>query len=83
MSVAPSPSPRAASPAPGPRSWPMIGNLPEVRRSGLLGFLLENWRAHGDIFSVNLQGPIVVVAHPDAIKLVLLSNASYYMMGRA
>ena len=83
MSVAPSPSPRAASPAPGPRSWPMIGNLPEVRRSGLLGFLLENWRTHGDIFSVNLQGPNVVVAHPDAIKHVLLTNASNYIKGRA
>ena len=83
MSVAPSPSPRAAAPAPGPRSWPLIGNLPELRRSGLLNFLLESWRAHGDIFSVSMQGPTVVVAHPDAIKHVLLSNQANYVKGAA
>lgn len=67
---------------PGPRPWPLIGHLPELRREGLLHFLERQWHEHGDVFTLDLDGPTTVIAHPDAVQHVLLSNAPNYIKGR-
>ena len=66
---------------PGPRPWPLLGHLPELRREGLLPFLERQWRQHGDVFSMDLNGPTTVIAHPEAIQRVLLTHSSNYVKG--
>jgi cytochrome P450 len=54
------------------------GALGRARRDPL-GFLMDGWREHGDVFRYRL-GPLVfhLVAHPDHVKHVLLDNAKNY-----
>ena len=66
----------------GPRGWPVLGHLPQMRKQGLLPFLEGTWRRYGDVFSVNLGFPVVVVAHPEGIKRVLAGNAKNYVKGK-
>jgi cytochrome P450 len=64
--------------APGPRGHPLIGNLITFRRD-VLGLLLESRRRFGDVVRFRL-GPHVIhlVAHPEHIKHVLLTNQHNY-----
>src|SRR5689334_6031987 len=72
------PSPTRA--APGPRTWPLIGNVGVFR--GLLPFLEQEWGRHGDVFRVQL-GPntTTVVTHPEAMQYVLLTKRENYVKG--
>src|SRR5262245_18112113 len=58
--------------APGPRGWPLVGNLFAFRSDGLQ-YLLDSRRAFGDVVRFRL-GPMVLhlVSHPDYIKHVLV-----------
>jgi cytochrome P450 len=49
----------------------------------MIPFLLDQWRAHGDIFRMKL-GPrtMVVVAHPDGVAHVLATRRDNYLKGR-
>ena len=67
---------------PGPPGWPLLGHLPHLRSEGLLPFLERSWRRYGDVFSVNLGFPVVVIAHPEGIKRVLAGNAKNYVKGK-
>ena len=67
---------------PGPRGWPLLGHLPQLRKEGLLPFLDRTWRQYGDVFSVDVGFHTVVVAHPDGIKQVLAGNAKNYVKGK-
>jgi cytochrome P450 len=67
---------------PGPPRWPLVGNLPAVRKEGILSFLERNWHQYGDIFRVNMGFDVVVVSHPDGIKRVLAGNAKNYVKGK-
>lgn len=69
--------------APGPKGWPLIGNLPQVRREGMLQFLERSWHDHGDVFAIDVGFHAVVVAHPDGIKRVLAGNAKNYIKGKS
>ncbi|MFZ5442074.1 MAG: cytochrome P450 [Myxococcota bacterium] len=71
----------AARPPPGPKGWPLVGHLPDVRKHGLLGFLDRTWRAYGDVFGVDVGFHSVVIAHPEGIKRVLAANAKNYVKG--
>ncbi len=66
----------------GPPAWPLVGHLPMVKGAGMLPFLERSWREYGDVFSINLGGPMVVVAHPEGVKRVLAGNAKNYVKGR-
>lgn len=66
----------------GPPGFPVVGHLPLVKREGMLPFLERSWREFGDVFRVNLGGPMVVVAHPEGVKRVLAGNAKNYVKGR-
>lgn len=85
MSTALAPSTYAPRPLPlppGPRGWPLVGHLPQVRKEGLLPFLERSWHQFGDVFAVDVGFHSVVVAHPDGIKRVLAGNAKNYVKGK-
>ena len=69
--------------APGPPGVPILGNYPELQRRGQLRFNVDNWHRFGDVVRLQ-QGPIVAhtVAHPDAIRHVLIENKANYNRGR-
>lgn len=64
----------------GPRRWPILGHLPDLR-GGVLPFFNKAWKEHGDVFTINVDGPTTVVVHPDAIQRILLTNAANYVKG--
>ena len=55
---------KAGRPIPGPRGKPVIGSLPEFRKS-MVQALMDGWREYGDV--VRYRGPIslISIAHPD------------------
>jgi cytochrome P450 len=57
---------------PGPRGWPILGNLPQIRKSRLHQ-ALEAWRQrYGDYFQIQLgRRRFLVVADPQAITAML------------
>lgn len=63
--------------APGPRGWPLIGNLPEMRRD-VLGLMLRGMHDYGDVVRYRI-GPWTVhlICHPDDILHVFQKTASY------
>jgi cytochrome P450 len=63
------------------KGWPLIGNLPAVRKLGLLRFLEQSWREQGDVFSFDGGVRMVVVAHPDGIERIFASNRQNYVKG--
>lgn len=74
-----SPAPRKA---PGPRSFPVLGN-PGVFR-GLLPFLEQQWKLHGDVVRLRM-GTVTatLVTHPDLIQEILLTRRENYVKGTA
>jgi cytochrome P450 len=63
---------------PRPRTWPLLGAVPALRRDALT-FMLESHRAHGDIVAMPLGlQPGVQITHPDFIQRVLIENSSNY-----
>ncbi len=74
------PAASAARRAPGPRQWPLLGNLHGIRAQGLLQYLAQQWRAHGDVYRVKLGSwNAVVLAHPEALKHVLAARRDNYV----
>lgn len=71
--------------APGPRSWPLVGDPAALRgTTRILEYLDGCWRRYGDTFRVNIAGTrMFVIAHPDAIKDVLWTKRHNYVKGRA
>lgn len=64
--------------APGPPGWPLIGHLLDFRHD-VLGGLLAGRRHYGDVVRYRLGRLIVhLVAHPDHIRHVLLTNQHNY-----
>lgn len=69
-------------PPPGPFAWPLVGNLPELTAAGgALPYLEQMWRRYGDLFSVVMERPSVVVVHPDAIQRILQTHTAVYVKG--
>ncbi len=68
---------------PGPSSWPLVGNVPDLRAAGDMATYLDRlWRAHGDTYRFKLFGTNgVVVTHPEALKQVLSTRRDRYVKG--
>lgn len=69
--------PSSGRKAPGPRGFPGIGCLPEMRRD-VLGLMLRGMREYGDVVRYKL-GPLTIhlVCHPDAIAHVFAQRDHY------
>jgi len=57
---------------PGPVGWPLLGNLPQIRKSRL-HLALESWRkTYGDYYRIRMgRGRLVVVSDPQAVHAML------------
>ena len=68
---------KAGRPIPGPRGKPIIGSLPDFRRS-VVQTLMDGWREYGDV--VRYRGPLSVISisHPDHVQYILRDNAANY-----
>jgi cytochrome P450 len=69
---------------PGPSSWPLVGNVPDMRAAGDMAAYFDRlWRTHGDTFRFKLFGTnTLVVAHPEALKQVLSTRRERYVKGK-
>src|SRR6516162_2333081 len=69
---------------PGPSSWPLLGNVPDMRAAGDMAVYFDRlWRAHGDTFRFKLFGTnAVVVTHPESLKQVLSTRRDRYVKGK-
>jgi cytochrome P450 len=70
---------------PGRPGWPLIGNLPDVVRRGLLDASGDAWRELGDVFRIRISGGLWLhfVAHPDGAEHVLKTMRRNYVKGAA
>ena len=65
--------------APGPRAWPLLGNLPELR-GDILQVLLRMHRRHGDLFGFRTPGQqFYAINHPDYARHVLVTQRDNYI----
>ena len=64
---------------PGPKNFYGLKNIRDMGQKGMLEFIGDLWREHGDIFEVRV-GPrkLVFVIHPDYVRHVTLTHASNY-----
>ena len=71
----------AALTPPGPRGWPLLGNLPAYRRDPL-GFLSGLARDYGDVSAFRF-GPwtVTLLNHPDLIRDVLVTHQRNFAKG--
>ena len=68
--------------APGPRRWPIIGNLGDLGRKDMISFYLESWQSHGDVVRFELGPKLAhLIVHPDDVKRVLVDNDQNYVKG--
>jgi cytochrome P450 len=69
----------AAEPPAGPKGWPVVGVLPEIRRDPL-DFFVRLSRDYGATVPYRV-GPhdVVMMNHPDALKHVLQDNHKAYV----
>jgi len=67
---------------PGPRGYPIIGVMPEIRRDWL-GFLEQCARDYGDIVYFRFFNiPICYVNHPGAIESVLITDYANFIKSK-
>ena len=61
---------------PGPRSWPFVGNLLDIRKfNGIHLLLCDYIQKYGKVFSLRLGSKLsVVVADPDIVKQILVKD---------
>ncbi len=73
---------RSAHMPPGPRGRPLLGNLPDMQRKGMLQFYSDLWRDYGDTVHVKM-GPLhqFLLTQPEHVHHVLATNASNYCKG--
>ncbi len=66
-------------PLPGPKSFYGWQNLRDLGQKGMLAFIAQQWREHGDLFEVQV-GPqkLVIVIHPEHVRHITLTNAPNY-----
>lgn len=76
-----SPNPNAKI-APGPAGTPILGNIPDQVRQGMLNFYVNVWETYGDVARMQ-TGPVVMhqIIHPDHVHYVLVQNRDNYTKG--
>jgi cytochrome P450 len=75
-------SPRHLPLPPGPRGYPVIGNLPDVIRLGMPELMRQSWQRYGDVVRFKVAGrTMILMAHPDHVRHVLYDNRDNYYKG--
>ena len=64
---------------PGPRSFFGLKNIRDLGQKGMLDFIAQQWREHGDLFEVQV-GPqkLVIVINPEHVRHITINNAANY-----
>jgi cytochrome P450 len=66
--------------APAPRSFPLLGHVPQLFRRPLE--LFQSIRAHGDVVIIRVgRSPAYVVNHPELIRQILVHDAKKFDKG--
>ena len=74
--------PAAGGPPPGPRGYPLVGVLPQIRRDPL-DYFRAAVRDYGDVVRLPLLGEsITVVNHPTEIREILQLHHQHYLRSR-
>jgi cytochrome P450 len=65
-------APRSINQLPGPRGWPLLGNLPQMKPTRIHR-VVEDWsRRHGGLFRIRFgRTPVLVVADHELVAAVL------------
>ncbi|XP_075814469.1 cytochrome P450 2B1-like [Microtus pennsylvanicus] len=64
---------------PGPRPLPLLGNLLQMDRGGLLNSFMQLREKYGDVFTVHLgQRPVVMLCGTEAIREALVDQAEAF-----
>ena len=67
---------------PGPRGFPLVGNVPDFRRD-TLGFLSRSAARHGDVSLYRLgRDRVWLLSHPDFVKDVLVTHQHSFAKGK-
>jgi len=68
--------------APGPKAAPLIGNMREVNRLGLLGFVHQIWQQYGDVSQFQF-GPTkaMLFVRPEHVEHILLERRENFVKG--
>ena len=61
-------------PLPGPKSFFGLKNIRDMGQKGMLDFIAQQWREHGDLFAVQV-GPqkLVIVIQPEHIRHITIT----------
>lgn len=64
---------------PGPRGWPILGNLPAFSRDPL-AFFTQLHRRYGEVVAARMMGfDLIFFAHPRAVKYILVDQARNFL----
>ncbi|MCU0533231.1 MAG: cytochrome P450 [Hydrococcus sp. Prado102] len=68
---------------PGPRGYPLIGNLPKMLQNPLQ-FLTDVAQKYGEVVNLGAMGSqqLYLVTHPDSVKYILHENNHNYVKGQ-
>ena len=68
--------------APGPKGQPIIGNLLDMQRQGILDFYTHLWREFGDVVRVDM-GPMTIhqFVRPEHVQYILVNRSDNYIKG--
>lgn len=73
--------PRSAEP-PGPKGYPLVGNLPHLARDPL-GFLSRCLRDYGNVVRLDLPERTYLLGYPDHVEHVLLKTHKCFVKAKA
>ncbi|HEV2305990.1 MAG TPA: cytochrome P450, partial [Candidatus Acidoferrales bacterium] len=67
---------------PGPRGWPVFGNVPFPGADWLAGFERAAHQFGDVVYFQFLHVPMIMLVHPDAIESVLLTDPANFLKSR-
>jgi cytochrome P450 len=68
--------------APGPKGYPLLGNMPHYARDPL-GYLTRCSREYGDVVTLRFPGTLAyLITHPDHVEQVLVKNNRNFIKDR-
>lgn len=64
---------------PGPVGWPILGNLPQLRSSGINEFLFKLSKIRGPLFSLKIVSkPVIMTTMPEMTRAILKQQEAVF-----